>query len=198
MAVLTRPNGQGGAAVVAALALVALFVTGAPVGAQVLTQEQALALAFPSVDEIQRRTAYLDEAQLTRIRELAGPQVEVASSVVTYYVGLEDGAPVGVAYFDAHIVRTLDEVLMVVVGSDDRVLRVETVSFREPPEYRAPDGWLDLFDGRALVPELSLRREIPTMTGATLTSVAVTNAVRRVLSLHAVVAPFGARGAGDR
>lgn len=168
----------------------------APAGAQVLTQDQALALAFPDVDEIQRHTAYLGEAQLERVGELAGSQVEVSSSVITYYLGVDDGTPVGVAYFDAHIVRTLDEVLMVVVGRDDRIRRIETVSFREPPEYGAPDGWLDLFDGRSLTPELSLKGEIPTLTGATLTAIAVTEAARRVLALHQVVAPFGGEDGG--
>jgi hypothetical protein len=169
-----------------------------PAGAQVLTQDQALAMAFPDADDVIRRTAYLDDAQLQRMQELVGGQVEVGSTVATYYVAMEEGEPVGVAYFDAHIVRTLDEVLMIVVGRDHRIRRIETVSFREPPEYRAPEGWLDLFDGRALTPELSLKGDIPTMTGATLTAVAVTDAARRVLALHQVVAPFGSPGAPSR
>lgn len=197
MAVLTRrPSTRVGAAAVAALTLaVALLLgTGAPAGAQILTQDEALSMAFPGADAVERRTAYLDEGQLAQIRELAGPQVDVSSAVVTYYVAVEAGEPTGVAYFDAHIVRTLDEVLMIVVGNDDRIRRIETVSFREPPEYKAPEGWLDLLEGRALTAELSLKGEIPTMTGATLTSMAVTEAARRVLALHRVVDPFGGGG----
>ncbi len=173
---------------VAALAAAAFVAT--PAGAQVLTQDQALALAFPDAQTVERRTAYLDEAQLERVRELAGGQVDVTSTIVNHYVALEGGRPVGVAYFDVHRVRTLDEVLMVVVGRDDRIRRIETVSFREPPEYAAPEGWLDLFQGRELDPDLSLKGEIPAMTGATLTAQAVTAAARRVLALHRVVAPL--------
>lgn len=156
---------------------------------QTLTQDEALALAFPGA-ELERRTAFLDDARLARASELAGPGVDVESTVVTYYVARSRGEPVGVAYFDAHRVRTLPQVLMVVVGLDGRVARLETVSFREPPEYRAPNGWLRLFDGRALDDALSLRGEIPALTGATLTAGATTRATRRALALHQVIDPF--------
>ena len=173
----------------AVLAAAVLAASPLPGRAQHLTQDEALALAFPGAST-ERHTAYLGEAELARVRAFAGDDVEIEQSVVTYYVARSGGSPLGVAYFDAHRVRTEQEVLMVVVGGDDRVRRVETVSFREPPEYMAPERWLRLFDGRELSPELSVRRDIPNITGATLTSGAVTRAVRRVLALHQVIDPL--------
>lgn len=193
MALLSRRSAAAAAVLVAAAVAVAV-----PAGAQVLTQDQALALAFPDAEEIQRRTAYLDEAELERVRALAGEGAGTPSGVVTHYVAMRGGVPVGVAYFDAHRVRTLDQVLLVAVGPGERVVRVETVRFREPPEYEAPEGWLALFRGRALGPELSLKGEIPAMTGATLTARAVTGAVRRVLALHRVVDPLAATAPASR
>jgi hypothetical protein len=171
------------------VAVLPMVFLPAATAAQILTQDQALALAFPGA-ALERRTAFLGDAEIQRAAELAGPDVPVESAVVTYYVASDAGRPVGVAYFDAHRVRTLPQVLMVVVGPEGRVARVETVSFREPPEYRAPDGWLRQFDGRALGPALSLRGEIPALTGATLTAGSATRAARRVLALHAVIDPF--------
>lgn len=175
--------------VIAALGVLTL---ASPAEGQTLTQDEALALAFGSAD-VERRTAFLDDTQMETARELAGPRIRIEQGVLPYYVATDGGAPVGVAYFDAHRVRTLQEVLMVVVDPEGRVDRVETVSFREPPEYRAPDGWVDQFLGRGLDDELSLRGEIAPMTGATLTANAVTAAVRRVLALHHVIDPFGSR-----
>lgn len=169
---------------------VALAVTPCPAPAQLLTQDEALALAFPGA-VLERRTAYLADVELARARELAGPDVEVESTVVSYYVALRGAEPLGVAYFDVHRVRTLPQVLMVVVGADGRIRRLETVSFREPPEYRPPAGWLRLFESRALDPALSLKGDVPNMTGATLTSGAVTSAARRTLALHQVIDPLG-------
>lgn len=172
------------------LGLLAAVVGGGPppAVAQSLTQDEALALAFPDA-EIERRTTFLGSRELERARETAGKDVEIESEIVTHYVAKREGAVVGVAYFDAHVVRTHREVLMVVVGPDARIERIETVAFREPPEYEAPEGWLAIFRDRPLNENLSMKGEIPAMTGATLTARAVTRAARRVLALHDVIEP---------
>lgn len=154
-----------------------------------LTQEQALRLAFPEPATIERRTAFLTSEQLDAARRLAGSNVEVTYAVVTYYVGTRDDRRLGVAYFDGHRVRSLREVLMIVVDPEDRVDRIEVLRFDEPPEYRPPDGWLEQIEGRPLSDALALRGAVVTMTGATLTSQAVVAASRRVLALHAVIRP---------
>jgi Na+-translocating ferredoxin:NAD+ oxidoreductase RnfG subunit len=164
-------------------------VVPAPAAAQ-LSLEEALRTAFPPPEQVERKTAFLDPATLDSVRQDAGPDVTVDQAVVSYYVATRDGAPVGVAYFDSHRVRTLNEVLMVVVGPDETVRRIEVLRFAEPPEYHPRDGWLMQFQGHALAPELSLKGSIHAMTGATLTSNAVTRAVRRVLALHRRIRPF--------
>ncbi|MBI4539006.1 MAG: FMN-binding protein [Gemmatimonadetes bacterium] len=160
-----------------------------------LTQDEALRLAFPPPTEIQRSTAFLTEEQVQQARSLAGEDVEVKERVVTYYVGVRDGRAVGVAYFDVHRVRTLPEVVMFVLSPDERIERIEILRFQEPPEYRAPAGWLDQFEGRPLDENLSVKRGIVNITGATLTARAVTRAARRVLALHRVIDPLGSREA---
>ena len=177
---------------IAGFALAILGIAHA-VSAQAITQDEALQLAFPGAT-FERKTAVLDDGQIERARGLAGQGIEVETGLVTHYIAVRGGEYVGVAYFDAHRVRTVQEVLMIVVGRDDRIVRIETVSFREPPEYRAPDGWLQLFADRPLDQGLSLRGEIPNMTGATLTSNAVTAAARRMLAIHQVIDTLG----GDR
>lgn len=186
-----RRAGGSGLAVVLAVAA-CLWGAGDPVGAQtLLTQDEALGLAFPGPGRVERRTAYLTDAQLELARELAGPDVEIEQSVVTFYVGYLDGREAGAAYFDVHRVRTKNEVVMVVVAPDARVRRVDVLKFTEPPEYRAPDGWIGQLEDRALDEELSIRSAVRNLTGATLTARAMTSAVRRVLALHAVIDPLG-------
>jgi hypothetical protein len=167
--------------------------------AQTLTQDEALRLAFPPPATIERRTAFLTEEQLGRAKALAGPDVDVTSRVVTYYVGHScgpsapcgrSGRPLGVAYFERHRVRTLNEVLMFVVSPEGRITRLDILEFLEPPEYRASPRWLGQLLGRGLDGELSLKGAVVNLTGATLTSRAITRASRRVLALHQVIAPL--------
>lgn len=175
----------------------ALAVLAAEGEAQVLiTQEEALRLAFPEPAEIDRRTVFLDEREIEEVRRLADPAEVPDRAVITYYVGQTDSLPIGAAYFDAHRVRTLQEVLMVVVNRDGLVSRIEVLGFAEPPEYMAPEGWLALFRGRGIDRSTSTRGDIPVVTGATLTSHSVSAAVRRSLALHGVIRPFGAPAVG--
>jgi hypothetical protein len=188
--------------------LIALSLLGAvgalcaPAQAQVLlTQEEALRLAFPEPATVERRTAFLEDAQLAEVNRLAAPAAASTRTVVSYYVGLDGDAPIGVAWFDAHRVRTLQEVLMVVVDPAGFVSHIEVLGFAEPPEYMAPGGWLELFSGRRLERGTSTRGDIPIITGATLTAHATSAAVRRSLALQQVIDPLNDTGservAGD-
>ncbi len=168
-------------------ALVALPLTFAwAAEARVLvTVDEALALAFPGA-AIERGTIFLTAEQLARARELAGAD-ETPPAIVHPYVARLEGELVGTAYFDSHVVRTLSEVVMVVVRPDGTVGRVEVLSFDEPPDYLPREAWYRQFDGRPLDAELELRRAIRPVTGASLTARATTDAVRRVLALHQVL-----------
>lgn len=181
---------------VLAVACIAVsLVPGRTQAQALLTQQEALRLAFPEPLTIERHTAFLGPREIARASELAGRGVDVKEGVITYYVGLRAGVPVGAAYFDVHRVRTLPEVVMIVVARDERIARIEILKFAEPPQYLAPAGWLRQIEGKRLSEELSLRRGIVNMTGATLTSEAVTAASRRVLALHKVIDPFRANPA---
>jgi len=161
-----------------------LLLTGVTVPAArvYLTQAEALAIAFPPPQEVDRRTLYLSEDQAVRTAALAGAPVD--SRVVPYYVGRADGGITGYAYFDTHLVRTLPETVMMVVEPGGAIRRIDILSFEEPPDYLPGDRWLQQFRGRELGPGLTLNQEIRALTGATLSSRAITQATRRVLALH--------------
>src|SRR5690606_23229472 len=145
------PLRPGPSAALLAVVLAVASVTS-PARARVLvTVDEALALAFPGA-EIERRTAFLADAQRARATELAGQAP--GTSIVHPYVAKRDGEVIGTAYFDNHVVRTLAETVMVAVDREGRVTRVEVLSFDEPPDYLPREPWYRQFDGRALDAEL--------------------------------------------
>lgn len=173
----------------AAAAVLALSAALAPLAAPALagaglTIEEALALTFPGC-EIESSTVYLTPAQVAAAAALA--ELEIQSALVRPYRARRDGVLVGTAYFDAHLVRTLPQTLMVVVDTEGRVRRLEVLVFREPAEYQPRAGWYGQFVGRALDAELRLDRGIRSIAGATLSARSTTSAVRRVLALHKVL-----------
>lgn len=149
-----------------------------------LTVGEALNLAFPRCT-IEHPTIYLTESEIARARELAAGPVEDA--VVRPYRATCEGRPGGTAYLDVHRVRTLPETLMVVVSPVGEIQRVEVLSFREPPEYKPRKAWYELFTRHRLDERLRLKRDVPIVAGATLTSRATEAAVRRVLAIDRVL-----------
>ena len=74
--------------------------------------------------------------------------------------------------------------MMIVVSETGKVRRVDFISFDEPQDYLPGRRWMKQFDGRPLDGELSPGKGIHVVTGATLSSRAITAAVRRSLALH--------------
>ncbi len=168
------------------LAAAGLLAAAAALEAKVfLTREEALKLAFPAA-VIDRRTAYLTEVQQKGAQKLSGEE-ELPGALVTYYVGERDGRIVGTAYFDMHVVRTMPETIMVVLDPAGAIARIEVLSFSEPEEYLPRPHWYEQFQGKALDTELSMKRAIRPVTGATLTAHATIDAARRVLALDRVL-----------
>ncbi len=178
--------------VVLAVLILALLLLPGGAGARVfLTQEQAIQKAFPSPQRVERRTLYLSDAQARRVSEAAGVPVE--NRIVPYYVGRLEGRITGYAYFDTHQVRTLPETILVLLGADARIVRIDILAFDEPEDYLPTGRWLAQFPGRPLDDDLSLGKGIRSLTGATLSARAITEAARRVMALHRLfVAPPGA------
>ena len=169
------------------LLLAAITALAAPAHARLLlTQKEALALAFPDGAAVERETAYLS-ADEAKAAEKAG-RVKVDSRVWTYYVGISSRGPTGYAYFETHVVRSLTETFMAVLEPDGRVRLVELLAFAEPEDYKPDPRWLKQFGAKSLRDDLLVGRAIRNQTGASLTSQALTDGVRRVLAVHAVIA----------
>jgi electron transport complex protein RnfG len=152
-----------------------------------LTKEEALRLAFPGA-AVTRSTAFLTEAQRVEAKKLSGDP-ELPAALAACYTAVKDGQTIGTAYFDAHLVRTLPETIMVVVDPRGAIARIEVLSFDEPEDYLPRSSWYAQFEGKPLNDEMSLTRGIRPVAGATLTARATTDAARRVLALHRVLHP---------
>ncbi len=178
----------------AALAAAAALRLATPAAAKVfLSQDEALRLAFPDGARVERRTAYLSEDQAGAVERAAGEPMPYR--VVTYYAGSRGEAPAGTAYFDTHVVRTLPETVMVVVTPQGTIGRVDILSFAEPLDYLPRARWIQQLSGRRLDEDLSQRRGIRPISGATLSGRAIVATARRILALHAILSAAGPPGA---
>jgi len=145
------------------------------------SKEEALALAFPNAEQVETRTFFLTEEQVQQVANLATTPVE--SKLVTFYVGHKGGQPLGYAFIDTNIVRTLPETFLIVLSPAGIVEKLFVLAFYEPQEYLPSERWLRQFEQKTLNPDLQLRRDIHGIAGSTLSARAVTSGVRRALAL---------------
>ena len=149
-----------------------------------MTQEQALAAAFPGA-AVSRQSVFLAKGERDAARLASG--VEFEDELVVRYTARKGDRVVGFAYFDAHRVRTLPETIMLVVRPDASIEKVEILSFSEPEDYLPKRRWLDQLSGKPLSEELSTKRSIRPISGATLSGRAIVNASRKLLAIHSVI-----------
>jgi len=170
------------------LALAGTLALGADArwaGAEVLmTEKAALERAFPGRAP-ERRILYLTDAQVAAVQKAA--RSKLPSAVVTVFEDRFAAASLGRALLDTHVVRTMPETVMTVVGPDGSLRMALVLQFGEPPDYLPREAWLKTLEGKRLDDELWPGRGVRRVTGATLTVQALTEAVRRSLAIDAIV-----------
>ena len=146
-----------------------------------MTRDEALKLAFPGADRIEKRHVYLTEEQAKEIETTARTKLE--SKLYLFYEGKRDGETLGYAVIDTHLLRTVTETIMVVINPDGTLRQVEILAFFEPPDYMPPDSWINLFSKKKPSDSLQVGRDIPNVTGATITSNSMASSVRRIMAV---------------
>ncbi len=154
------------------------------------TPEEVLRRLFPGA-EIEIRNLILTKDQ-KRIAERIG-RVKLESRFVSFYLVKKEGRVVAYGYVDTHRVRTRSESVLFVISPKGEIELVEVLAFNEPLEYMADESWLALFRGKSLGKDaVRLKRDIPNITGSTLTARVITRAARKALALWRVL--FGGAG----
>ena len=166
-----------------------LFSSSSSFAKSFLTQEEALRLAFPKGAVVTRKTAFLSEADRSEVARRTGGAPP--PGLVVFYTGASGGTDLGTVYFDTHVVRTEPETLLVLVDPKGAIARIEVLSFFEPEEYLPRGTWYGQFPGKTLSDELSEKRGVRPVTGATITVRVTVEAARRVLALDAFLKEKG-------
>jgi hypothetical protein len=149
------------------------------------SSSEALELAFPEADRIERKSLVVSDPQAAAIESLARAPLE--SRLVTIYTGVKDEEILGYAFIDIHTVRTMPEAFLIVISPEGQVDTLRVLAFYEPEEYLPPDRWLGQFDYRTLEETLRVGGGIHGIAGSTLSARAVTGGVRRSLALFEVL-----------
>ncbi len=146
-----------------------------------LTENQAAQIFFPGItlnaiwvtlnpNEVRAiEKSSGERVHLKRIRVLSGPQHEMM--IMDQVLGKHEYITYAVA-----------------ILPDGKIKGIEILEYRETYGYEIRDAqWRKKFEGKSIRDLLKLDKDIPNISGATLSSAHVTNGVRRILQTYEII-----------
>lgn len=175
--------------------LLVAIAAAAPVSAfavDYLSAEQAQKLIFPDADRFEAVEVTLDAAQL---RQLDDAGVRARSAHWTLRAAKQAQHTLGWVVVDDVIGKFELITYAVGIGADGAVRQVEILSYREShgSEIRLP-AWRRQFVGKKPTDAVELGNDIANISGATLSCRHVTDGVRRITRLVALLRSSGRIG----
>ena len=140
-------------------------------------------LAFGKA-EIELLSLFPDQDQINQIQKEAHTNLD--SAFISLYVGKEQGKIIGYAAIETNTVRTKPETLLIVLSPDGHLSNIVTLAFHEPPEYMPPEHWYAQLFQRPLA-EMEFNKGVDGISGATLSTRATLNSVRKVMSIYEIL-----------
>lgn len=146
-----------------------------------MKRDEALEMAFPNADKVEKLEIYLSEDDARKIESLAKAKLDGRLFMV--YKAVKGDEVLGYAVIDTHELRSMTETVMFVVNPDGTLRQTEILAFFEPPDYMPANNWIVLFNGKSVGDALRVGKDIPNISGATITAVALSEAARKTLAL---------------
>ena len=152
------------------------------------SKEEAFEVAFGAGAEVEPLAVFLTDEQAELIEKTA--QVKLDSKLFTFYVGKRGGQTLGYAAIESHNVRTQPETELILLSPTGELVRVEMLAFHEPPEYQPPARWFERLYKRPLK-DLRLNQGVDGIAGATLSSRASLEGIRKVMAIYQIALKEG-------
>lgn len=168
--------------------LLAAFV--ATVQAELLiTPSDALKQTFGKATTVSKKNTLLRSAQAAAVSKQA--QLKLETKIYRIYTAKNAGKAVGYGMLITRQVRQKDASVLYIITPEGVIRAVEIIAFGEPPEYIPSEAYLLHFNDKNSADTLRVGKDIPTVSGATLSARNVTDGSRLALALFDVL--FGNR-----
>lgn len=147
-----------------------------------ITPVESMNMAFGGSVEITKKNTLLSKKDAKRIQNIA--KVKLNSKIFRIFTAKEDSTIVGYGILINQKVRSKNAVIMYHITNLGLLKSVEVVSFNEPLEYLPSKTWNSQFKDRETDKMLRVSKDIPTITGATLSARAITDASRVAFAIY--------------
>ncbi|HHE05907.1 MAG TPA: hypothetical protein ENK90_02160 [Epsilonproteobacteria bacterium] len=161
-----------------------LFVT-CSYGKAHISVDEVVKTSFKDVTEVKPRSLILSKAQFSKIRAMA--KAAVKTKVYRYYDIMSKSKKVGVAVLITRKVRSKKATVLYAFDRTGTLRFSEIMAFGEPPEYIPGSIWMGQLQNRKPDAKLTIGKDIPTISGSTLSANSITEGARVARALYEIV-----------
>jgi Na+-translocating ferredoxin:NAD+ oxidoreductase RnfG subunit len=143
--------------------------------------EKILQSNYDANISVVKKSLILTKEEAKEIQKKA--KSKLSSKIVRYYEVKKENSTVGHAILLKQRIRTKNAAIFYMVDANKTMIAIEIISFKEPIEYKPNSTWKEIFIGKTTEDTLVAGKDIATISGATMSARAISNAARLALAI---------------
>jgi len=162
----------------------------------IFLSQSSMAKSFPSIDDVihasfpkstkmEKHSLILTKKQFSQIQQKAKAKVD--TKVYRYYTLMNNGKTIGYAILGFKKVRTKKATVLYGFDMKGTLMFTEIMAFGEPPEFIPSSIWMSQLQKKGASEKLTVGKDIPTISGATLSARSVTDGARVARAIYEIV-----------
>ncbi len=143
--------------------------------------EKILQSNYDTNISVVKKSLILTKAEAKEIQQQA--KSKLSSKIIRYYEVKKENTTLGHAILLKQRIRTKSAAILYMVDANNTMIAIEIISFKEPSEYKPNTTWKEIFIGKTSEDTLVAGKDIATISGATMSARAISNAARIALAI---------------
>lgn len=148
-----------------------------------ISVDDALKTSFGKQITINKKSIMLKKHEAKKLMKMARSKIK-SKIFKTYIVKDSTSIVIGYGVLLSQKIRSKNGVFLYSINKEGTLLNIEVIAFNEPLEYLPSTQWKKQFNNVTKDEEPVLKRNISTITGATLSAKAITDSSRIALGLY--------------
>jgi len=158
------------------LLLIALLTPLLSHAEMIISPFKVMKAEFSEKATVVKGNKLLNNKQAAQVQSTA--KVKLSTKIYRTFTASVDSKPVGYGILVSQKVRTKKAAMLYLFSPKGEMLSSEVIAFNEPTEFIPSEKWLSQFDNTTSSNRLQIGKDIPTITGATMSARCVADSAR--------------------
>jgi len=160
-----------------------MLVVALPLSAKILISPvDAMRYAYGQKSKISKKNILLSTEQATAISKAA--KVKLDTKIFRIFKAVQENKTLGYGILINKKIRSKNAVVLYMITKESILKGIEIIAFNEPVEYLPSKEWNSQFQNIGTTKMLRISKEIPTITGATLSARSITDGSRVAFAFY--------------